>query len=243
MPNLLKNDKVQFICCRDFVYAGEHYTYGQDFPQEIGHNVETLVRARYIIPVVEKWADKPRHWHQHIRLKSEALTLMERKSGVQINTDPPKDVEPGDFNQWDETEDAGATIHAAMIRTITERKEEDPDMTKREVTFIDGNEESEPVALVNPDPEHEPEVTTELVEEPVVELTEEQEEAIRNPQGTTDYNPDGTATSTHDYSDQDDSADEDKQQLKDDTSAKNDSKTESKPPQKRAAPKGKRSNG
>jgi hypothetical protein len=78
MPQLLKNDGVSFIAAKNFTYAGEEYVMGQEFPQEAARNIETLVRARFVLPVLEEGHLKPRHWHTHIRTREEAEEYLNR---------------------------------------------------------------------------------------------------------------------------------------------------------------------
>jgi hypothetical protein len=75
MPSQLFNhDAVSFICGRNFTYNGKDYTVGQDFPQdEFVSNPETMVRTRYVIPVVDSLSDKPRTWHREVRERGEIL--------------------------------------------------------------------------------------------------------------------------------------------------------------------------
>ncbi len=78
MPQLLKNDGISFVAAKNFTYAGEEYVMGQEFPQEAARNIETLVRARFVLPVLEEGALKPRHWHTHIRTREEAEEYLNR---------------------------------------------------------------------------------------------------------------------------------------------------------------------
>ena len=79
MPSdLYKNDAIYFLCAKDFMYDGEDYTMGQEFPEEVANNLETLVRARFVIPVVDDKADKPRHWHTTVRTRDEADEYLSR---------------------------------------------------------------------------------------------------------------------------------------------------------------------
>jgi hypothetical protein len=162
MPSqLYDNDAVEFICGRNFVYNGEEYTLGEKFPQEKALNLETLVRTRHVIPVVEDWADKPRHWHREIRLKSEVLGKLKSAQGEWLLNKPKTDdlpqsvIEPGAFDPWEETEDNSAAIKEKQQTIINEMKEQDevptvPGSGKQEVTYINGKEESEPVEMVGP---------------------------------------------------------------------------------------------
>jgi hypothetical protein len=78
MVQLLKNDGISFLAAKNFIYAGEEYVLGQEFPQEEARNIETLVRARFVIPVLEEGHLKPRHWHTHIRTREEAEEYLNR---------------------------------------------------------------------------------------------------------------------------------------------------------------------
>lgn len=89
MPSqLYNNSAIEFVCARNFTYDGVDYTCGEDFPNR-ADNIETLVRARYIIPVVETRHDKPRHWHREIQERE----LVLRKLGVKYPKRNPKPEE------------------------------------------------------------------------------------------------------------------------------------------------------
>lgn len=75
---LLKNEGISFVAARNFTYAGEDFVMGQEFPQEKARNIETLVRARYVIPVLEEGHLRPRHWHTHVRTREEAEEYLNR---------------------------------------------------------------------------------------------------------------------------------------------------------------------
>lgn len=80
MPSqLYANDKISFLCAKNFTYRAKPYQIGDDFPQEEAHNIETMVRARFVIPVVEEHTEKPRHWHRHVRTKDEAIEFLLRE--------------------------------------------------------------------------------------------------------------------------------------------------------------------
>lgn len=78
MPQLLKNEGISFVAAKNFTYAGVPYVMGQEFPQEEARNIETLVRARFVLPVLEEGHLKPRHWHTHIRTREEAEEYLNR---------------------------------------------------------------------------------------------------------------------------------------------------------------------
>jgi hypothetical protein len=84
MPSqLIKNEGITFLACKPFTYRGTEYSIGDDFPQEEANNIETLVRARFVIPVLEEGYLKPRHWHGHIRTREQAEEYLNR-SRVQL---------------------------------------------------------------------------------------------------------------------------------------------------------------
>lgn len=91
MPSqLFANEAIKFLACKPFTYRGEEYAIGDDFPQEEANNIETLVRARYVIPIVEEVQDKPRHWHKHIRTREQAEEYLARDR-VQLLMPEPYD--------------------------------------------------------------------------------------------------------------------------------------------------------
>jgi hypothetical protein len=93
MPSqLFTNDKISFVAAKPFTYRAKHYEIGDDFPQEEANNIETLVRSRYIIPVVEELTDKPRHWHRHIRPRAEVLERLNRdRVQLRMPSEPDSD--------------------------------------------------------------------------------------------------------------------------------------------------------
>jgi hypothetical protein len=78
MIQLLNNEGISFIAAKNFTYGGTEYVMGQEFPQEEARNIETLVRARFVLPVLEEGALRPRHWHGHIRTREEAEEYLNR---------------------------------------------------------------------------------------------------------------------------------------------------------------------
>lgn len=93
MPSqLFTNDKISFVAAKNFTYRGESYEIGDDFPQEQANNIETLVRSRFVIPVVEELTDKPRHWHRHVRPRAEVLERLNRdRVQLKMPTEPDSD--------------------------------------------------------------------------------------------------------------------------------------------------------
>ena len=84
MPSqLLTNEGISFLACKPFTYRGVEYAMGDDFPQEEANNIETLVRSRFVIPVLDEGYLKPRHWHGHIRTREQAEEYLNR-SRVQL---------------------------------------------------------------------------------------------------------------------------------------------------------------
>jgi hypothetical protein len=92
VSQLLKNDKISFVVCRNFSSQGKDYEVGDDFPQEDARDIEVFVRARYVIPVVDSIEDKQfiRHWHKEIRPKDEVLERLARDR-VQLAMPLPPD--------------------------------------------------------------------------------------------------------------------------------------------------------
>jgi hypothetical protein len=91
MASVLKSDRIGFLCCRNFIYGGEQYSIGDEFEGSSANNIETLVRARYVIPVVDKLEDKPRHWHLHVHLREETEKKLRDGPPVQIVFAEPED--------------------------------------------------------------------------------------------------------------------------------------------------------
>lgn len=187
MPSqLYNNSAVEFICARNFVFNGAEYSLGEEFPQEnAGKSLEVLVRTRHLIPVVDDWGNKPRHWFREVRLKSDVVgRLVSEAQGEhllnkpkQLEAEVPDDIEPGSFNEWDETEDNGDAIHEARIN----RLEEDVDVArpgKQNVTLVNGKEESEPLALLGQGIEDVDELDVEYkeIDQPETPVSEFQEQ-------------------------------------------------------------------
>jgi len=84
MPSqLIDNEGISFVCAKSFKWRDTEYEMGDDFPQEEANNVETMIRSRFLIPVVDDINDKPRHWHREIQQKDDALARL-RQEVVQI---------------------------------------------------------------------------------------------------------------------------------------------------------------
>lgn len=92
MPSqLLANDAITFVVAKPFTSRGKEYAAGDDFPQEDARDIDTFVRARYVIPVLENPEDKQhiRHWHKHIRPKDEVLERLSRDRTQLLMPLPP----------------------------------------------------------------------------------------------------------------------------------------------------------
>lgn len=104
MPSqLITNEGISFVCARTFVYGGEEFEFGSDFPQEkaVGR-IEALVRTRYLIPVVETWQEKPRHWHRHVLPRD--IVLAKLGLAPTAGEDHPDDPEVDDEVESDQVE-------------------------------------------------------------------------------------------------------------------------------------------
>ena len=90
MPSqLYTNEAISFLACKPFTYRGVEYSIGDDFPQAEANNIETMVRARFVIPIVETAQEKPRHWHKHIRTREQAEEYLTR-SRTQLGCPPSR---------------------------------------------------------------------------------------------------------------------------------------------------------
>lgn len=121
MPSqLVKNDNVDFLCARDFVWDGVQYKMGDDFDQDIAiGRIELLVRTRRVIPVVEDSSVKPRHWHREVRIRSD----VERRLGVSRDVVTPLDQTPPE----DQTEGLGYDPSDHNIDEVLDYVENNPD--------------------------------------------------------------------------------------------------------------------
>jgi hypothetical protein len=90
MPSqLLKNEGIFFLAAKNFTYRGVDYVLGEEFPAEEANNIETLVRSRFVIPVIDEGTPKPRHWHTHIRTREQAMEYLNRSRVQLVMPDPP----------------------------------------------------------------------------------------------------------------------------------------------------------
>lgn len=89
---LLSNDRVGFVVSKPFTSREREYAVGDDFDQNDARNIEVLVRARYVIPVVEDLADRPKYWYKEVRLKSEVLERLFRdRTQLEMPSPPDSD--------------------------------------------------------------------------------------------------------------------------------------------------------
>lgn len=155
MPTqLYTNDAISFVCGRNFTFGGADYRVGEDFDQELHPGrLDQLVRTRHIIPVIDSWSDKPRHWHRHVQLRENVLKKLgsenykkhpETKYHLDEETrekgapgevtdvgdgaeyaDRFASAEPGVASPWEETEDNGKALREAQERNIADQREAD----------------------------------------------------------------------------------------------------------------------
>lgn len=182
MPSqLINNGHIEFMCAKNFTYNGEDFTLGEMFDQDKAvQHIDTLVRARYLYAVVEDSANKPRHWHHHVWIKSD----LQKKLGVLKNSrsttlvgeslyNKPKQMELKQpvqdyktMTPWDETDNPSQKLHdlqqEAIYKELVLQQEND------EVEEPDEDEETEPDALVIPGEQSE-EFTEEQEDERVID--------------------------------------------------------------------------
>ena len=147
MPSqLYANEAISFLACKPFTYRGTEYSMGDDFPQEEANNIETLVRARFVIPVLEEGALKPRHWHGHIRTREQAEEYLNRDR-VQLRM-------PHEYDS-DEEVDIGVLTHP---HTTPEPEGEGEPALPEETSIVDVDEPvDEPEEETEPESEATPE--------------------------------------------------------------------------------------
>ena len=124
MPSqLIKNDNVDFLCARDFVWDGVQYKMGDDFDQDIAiGRIELLVRTRRVIPVVENSKVKPRHWHREVRIRSD----VEKRLGVSRDVVTALDQTSPDETE-DKTDGLGFDPSEHTIDEVMDYVENNPD--------------------------------------------------------------------------------------------------------------------
>jgi hypothetical protein len=84
MPSqLIQNDAVYFLVSKPLKWRDHEYSIGEEFPQEEANNIETLVRSRYLLPVVDDIKDKPKAFHREVLTREQADAKL-NQTGVQI---------------------------------------------------------------------------------------------------------------------------------------------------------------
>lgn len=115
MPVFLeKHDGIHFIAAKNFTYAGEEYQIGADFPDGVANNAETLVRARFVIPVIEDEDDRPRHWYRHIQKRSVALGKLGRGSHLLNKPERVPEIDQAEGDDSGEFDPGDHTIDEVM---------------------------------------------------------------------------------------------------------------------------------
>jgi hypothetical protein len=107
MPSqLIKNDNVSFIVSKSFRYNGEDYERGQEFDQATIEgtlsNIETMVRNRYLIPVVDDLSDKPRHWYREIKQRDQVMARLAATGSVYKGPHTEVEERPSEAEQLTE---------------------------------------------------------------------------------------------------------------------------------------------
>ena len=155
MPSqLISNDAIEFLCAKNFLYRGQVYHKGDEFPGEEANNIETLVRARYVIPVVEDATSKPRHWHLDVRPRAE----IEAK----LSDDPPKQI------VFETEPDSEEVVNLNTLTDPNREPEEEPEQVNPLPGPPEGFDQTEPEpqddyaeeVVAPPPPEEEPDAPT-----------------------------------------------------------------------------------
>ncbi len=232
MPTqLYKNTNISFICAKNFIYAGEEYELGQEWNQAIGvGNLDTLVRARYLYPVVDDIADKPRHWHHHVWLRKDIL----KKLGVLKHPNAKNLVGESLYNKYrqmgltfesaelePQPDVSAELLKQAKARASTEevlRQENEEGKYSDENEYIDteGNEQTEPLPHREAD---EPTEDDEVKDEDgnvVIGASEDEDDEERNVEEDDLFDPTRWGLQTvKDYLDRDDITPEERQRVLD----------------------------
>lgn len=218
MPSqLYNNEGISFVCARNFLYNGREYEIGQDFPQEdLVNSPEVLVRSRYLIPVVESWENKPRHWYREVQLKEIVLKKLGRTGGSLLNK-PGRVAAPtdGDAPEGDdenqgtptETEEIPAEENSPIPNVQPVQPSEEEDNSDEENVSEESSEDtsSEPEMEPRFGPRDEPEPEEESSEEPVEEEPSEEEESTEVENEIKEFDPkDYTVPEVNEYLGQDD---------------------------------------
>jgi hypothetical protein len=89
---LLSNDRVGFVVTKPFTSREKTYAVGDDFDQDEARNIEVLVRARYVVPVVDDLEDRPKYWYKEVKLKSALLEKLNRsRVQIRMHNEPDSD--------------------------------------------------------------------------------------------------------------------------------------------------------
>lgn len=133
MPSqLINNEAISFVVVKPLRWYDHDYEPGDDFPQEDANNIETLIRSRWLIPVVDSIDDKPRHWHRHVMLREDALAKI-HGDVVQINLDtgaespqgvPATEADPEPPESLEETYDPAEHNVDAVLEYMDEHPEQ-----------------------------------------------------------------------------------------------------------------------
>lgn len=110
MPaQLYRDDRVSFICGRNFIYNGTKYTVGDEFPQDrLVSDPEVMVRSRHLIPVVDEGSDKPRTFHREVQIRDVVLAKLGKTGEVPdeaVIEEPEEEEEEGPFDPDEHTVD------------------------------------------------------------------------------------------------------------------------------------------
>ena len=128
MPSqLLTNDKIKFVVAKPFSSRGKDYEIGDDFPQEDADRIETFVRARFVIPVVEDIEDKKfiRHWHREIRPRDEVIERLTRDRVQLQMPEPEGEVDLEVLTHPETTPEPEATEQAAAPESESDASEDE----------------------------------------------------------------------------------------------------------------------
>lgn len=157
MPsNLYLNEKVTFICGKNFKYAGVAYEVKDEFDQELSPGrIEQLVRTRHIYPVVDDRHDKTRFFHREIHVREDIDRILGKDRG-QGQIDLPSTDPEQPFDQAvtpEEPTDPGASlkqqeIENALTQQVLEQENADPNEPLEGETEPG---ETEPEQLVHPE--------------------------------------------------------------------------------------------
>lgn len=163
MPSqLINNSAVYFMCARDFTFNGKDYKMGDIFDQDesLGR-IDTLVRTRRLIAVVDDGGDKPRHWHHHVWLRSEIskkLGLIHREDSDILTGESlynkPKQLGSKDASDSvgpdSETRDEGQELHdAAVAAALTQQvlQQENEEDEQFDTSLVATDEDGDPIEV------------------------------------------------------------------------------------------------